>query len=366
MATLHKPIFEKAPKNDVFKDLKAEVYQMVRQQPKRANTGVIKALLFLAIYLLSYLSILMLGNTTWLLFVFYAICGLSMFLVFLNGFHDAAHNALFKNAKTNRRFCYILELFGSNNYIWRKRHILLHHPYANIPQWDIDIKQSDLARIFPTAKWLPVHKYQYIYMWFLYPLYTLNWLYIRDFKDFFGKKDNYLKRVINIPRIEYFKLFFFKLINIGIMIVLPVIILKQPWTRVLLGWFIMHLVASSFGAVALLSTHVDEDAVFPIPDSQGQMHSTWFNHQLSVTKDFSTDSKLMNYLYGGFSLHVAHHLFPGLSHSYYPEVTKIVRKYAKANNLPYTNYPFYQALRSHFRLLKKNGRENNLFKIGEI
>ena len=363
---LHKPVFDKAPRQGVFKAISTEVHELVQNSPKRSLAGVKKAFIFLISFILSYSFILLFGNHRWALFLFYAMAGLSMFLVFLNGFHDAAHNALFKSTRANRIFCYILELFGSNNYIWRKRHILLHHPYPNIAHWDIDVKQSDIARISSSAKWLPIHKYQHIYMWFLYPLYTLNWLYIRDFKDFFGKKNNYLKRVVKIPSIEYFKLFVFKILNLGYLIVVPSFVLKQPLWIIILGWLTLHLVASGFGAVALLSTHVDEHAEFPEPDASGLIHKTWFDHQLQVTKDFSTDSKLMNYLYGGFSLHVAHHLFPSISHSYYPAITKIIRKHAKANNLPYINYPFYAALRSHFRLLKNNGREHNLFKTGEL
>ena len=366
MGTLPKPIFEKAPKEDIFKAITAEVHEFVKNTPSQPRAAIIKAFIFLAVFVVSYICILLLGNNNWALLLFYGLCGLSMFLVFLNGFHDAAHNALFRSAAANHRFCFILELFGSNSYIWRKRHLLLHHPYPNIAHWDIDVKQSDLARIHPTSKWLPVHKYQHIYMWLLYPLYTLNWLYIRDFKDFFGKKDNYLKRVITIPRLEYAKLFIFKLVNICIVMLVPMLVLEQPWYKILLGWLVMHVIASSFGAVALLSTHVDEDATFPVPEANGQIHNTWFGHQLSVTKDFSTDSKIMNYLYGGFSLHVAHHLFPSISHCYYPAITKIIRKHAKAGALPYKNYPFYKAIRSHYRLLKKNGQENNLFKTGEL
>ncbi|SDZ77236.1 linoleoyl-CoA desaturase [Arachidicoccus rhizosphaerae] len=366
MANLPKPIFEKAPKEDIFKAIAEEVHTLVKQKPGLVRMGIYKVFIFLAVYGISYLGIFLWGNHTWALFACYAVCGLMMFLIFLNGFHDAAHNALFTSSKANHRFCYILELFGSNSFIWRKRHLLLHHPYPNIAHWDIDVKQSDLARIHPTAKWLPVHRYQHIYMWFLYSLYTLNWLYIRDFKDFFSTRDNYLKRVVRIPKMEYFKLFFFKVLNLLLLIGAPLDLLDQPAHMILLGWLVMHVVASSFGAVALLSTHVDEHAVFPTPAPDGQIHNTWFGHQLSVTKDFSTDSKVINYLYGGFSLHVAHHLFPGISHSYYPAITRIIRKYARDNNLPYINYPFYNAIRSHYRLLKKNGLEHNLFTTGEL
>ena len=68
--------------------------------------------------------------------------------------------------------CHVLELFGSNSEIWIKRHILLHHPYPNVQNWDCDIKQSNLVRLFPNSKWYKFHKFQHIYMWFLYPFYT--------------------------------------------------------------------------------------------------------------------------------------------------------------------------------------------------
>ncbi|WP_211166265.1 fatty acid desaturase family protein [Mucilaginibacter robiniae] len=57
-----------------------------------------------------------------------------MIMVFLNGFHDAAHGADFRNHKHNDWYTYTLELFGSNSYIWKKRYLLLHHliPICNI------------------------------------------------------------------------------------------------------------------------------------------------------------------------------------------------------------------------------------------
>src|SRR3546814_18536047 len=109
--------------------------------------------------------------------------------------------------KHNQRFMYVLELFGSNSWLWAKRHNALHHPYPNIQHWDTDIKQSDVVRIFPDSEYLSQHRYQHIYMFMLYPLYTLNWLFIRDFKDFFGTKDNYVKSILKIPRVEYYRFF---------------------------------------------------------------------------------------------------------------------------------------------------------------
>lgn len=65
-------------------------------------------------------------------------------------------------------------------------------------------------------------------MWLIYPLYTLNWLYIRDFRDFFGTKDNYVKRVAAIPKAEVYRLFAAKAFNLFYLLALPMIVLNQP------------------------------------------------------------------------------------------------------------------------------------------
>ena len=242
----------------------------------------------------------------------------------------------------------------------------LHHPYPNVQHWDIDIKQSDIVRIFPESRHLDSHRFQHLYMWFIYPLYSLNWLYLRDFKDFFGSDDNYVKRLGAIPRSEVYKLFAAKILNLIFILGIPALVLKQPFHIILAGWLLMHVSASVLGVIALISTHVDEHAQFPSVGPDGKLDMTWAEHQMSVTKDFSTDSALANFLFGGFTHHVAHHLFPGVAHTYYPAITRIIRRYAHEYNLPYTSYPFQEAVLSHFRMLKKNGADENIFQSAEI
>lgn len=366
MEKLKRPVFIKPGKDDFFMKLHREVEEKVLTNESLRRKNIIKSLFLIVLYFAFYSGILLFGNSTGLLFLFYILSGFTMIVLFINVFHDAVHGAIFKKPKHNEWFTYTLELFGSNKWLWTKRHISLHHPYPNVREWDTDIKQSDLVRIFPSSPLLGFHKYQYIYMCFIYPLYTLNWLYIRDFKDFFGKKDNYIKRITKIPRIEIYRLFAAKIFNVFYMVIIPMLVLDQPWQMILYAWLVMHLTASVLGVIALVSTHVDEHAVFPLPDEDGKFNTTWAEHQMIVTKDFSTGSRLANFLFGGFTHHVAHHLFPGVGHTYYPYITPIIKRYAEEYNLPYTNYPFYVAIRSHFRMLKNRGATENIMSMGEI
>jgi linoleoyl-CoA desaturase len=362
----NRPVFEKPHRDDFFLKLHHEVQETVLQDKSLHRLNIFKALALLAVYFGCYAGILVFGDNTYLLFGFYILTGASMMVLFINAYHDAAHGALFKKPKYNTAFMYVLELFGSNSWLWQKRHLQLHHPYPNVQNWDIDIRQGDIVRIFPNVPRLPLHKYQHIYMWFIYPLYSLNWLYIRDFRDFFGSGDNYVKRVAEIPKAEFVKLLAAKLFNLFYLIGVPLLLLSQPWTTVVLGWLAMHLSASMLGVVALISTHVDEHSHFPGVPEDGNMGTTWAAHQMLVTKDFSTGSRIANFLFGGFTHHVAHHLFPGVAHTYYPHITPIIRRYAAEYGLPYVNYPFHKAVLSHFRLLKSRGSNENILATGEI
>ena len=95
-------------------------------------------------------------------------------------------NTLFKNKRINNWYVHFFDLLGANSYIWKIRHIRLHHNYPNVMGWDSDFEQSEMARVFPHGHYSKMHKYQHIYLPFLYPFFLLNWLLIRDFKDFFN------------------------------------------------------------------------------------------------------------------------------------------------------------------------------------
>jgi linoleoyl-CoA desaturase len=79
------------------------------------------------------------------------------------------------------------------------------------------------------------------------------------------------------------------------------------------------------------------------------------------TNDFAPTNPLINFTYGCFNHHIAHHLFPSLSHVYYPEITKIIREFAMENNLPYRCFSAKEAITSHFKLLRNNAYRENIF-----
>ena len=362
MEVIAKPVFAKlAAEQQMFLQLRKQVNQTVAAlEKKRRWLITLKAILFPSLYIATYIAALLYGNNVYILYACYALLAFFLEINFLNLTHDAVHNTLFNKKWLNTIYVHFLDLIGANSYIFKIRHIRLHHNYPNVMGWDSDFEQSPLARVFPHGGYSKMHRYQYIYLPLLYPLYLFNWLFIRDFKDFF-KKNTIVWKINTIPAIEYVKLFFFKALFIFNFIILPKMILHITWGEMITAFLIMMFTASSTSLIFLLSPHATPESEFPLPDDKGQLPDTWFRHQLATTNDVKGNNWFTRFFLGSFNYHIAHHVFPYVNHVYYPEVTRVIQASAKKNNLPYRIFPLWKSLYNHFLLLKANAVAENIF-----
>lgn len=356
-----KPAFLKHADTDLFINLRREVHATVKKlEPQRKSEIAFKALLFPVMYIGCYAAVLLWGTNVAILFTSYFLMGTLILLNFLNLIHEAVHNTLFQSKKLNKWYMYFFDLMGANSYIWKVRHLRLHHNYPNVMGWDSDVEQSDIARIFPHGPFSGMHKYQHIYLPFLYPFFLFNWLLIRDFKDFFNKK-KLVWKVNTVPTIEYVKLFFFKIFFIFYTLFLPMIVLHISFSTVFSAFLILIFTASLLSLIVLLSPHASLESQFPLPDEEGSMQTNWFIHQLNCTNDVKEDNWFTRFFMGCFNYHIAHHLFPSVNHVYYPEITKIIVRFTKKHHLPYRRYSLITSLKNHYLLLKNNAFHENIF-----
>lgn len=355
-----KPIFPKDSNNQIFLQLKEKARQIVQQlHPKRQKIIWLKAILFPLLYIGAYVSAMVWSADPIVFYGCYSFMGLMLMVIFINLIHDAVHHVLFTNRRLNNFFVYLLDLVGANSYSWKVRHTRLHHNYPNVMGWDSDIDQSPLARIFPHGPFSRVHKYQHIYLPVLYTFYLLNWVLVRDFKDFFNKK-RVIWKVAKIPKIEFVKLFIFKTFFFFYVIVVPVLA-GVSWLQAIVAFLLMIFTATVFSLIILLSPHANVDHDFPLPDSSNRLPESWFIHQIKHTNDVVHDNWFIRFFMGSFNYHVAHHLFPFINHVYYPEITKALKAEAVKHHLPYKSYTLRHTLLSHYRLLKQNGMVENIF-----
>lgn len=356
-----KPQFKREESNPFFSLLKQDTKPLFEAYANKARkTTWAKVIIYPLLYAMVYSILLLKGENIIWFYCCYILLGLLVTLNVFNIVHDAVHHALFEKSKLNKRAALLLDIMGGNSFVWGKRHVLYHHTFTNVPNWDIDVQQTELVKFNPRQQYKWHHQYQYLYMPVLYLFYSLNWILVRDFKDFYHKK-SLVKQKTTIPLAEYYKLFTYKLLYVLYLVVIPVIYLSHQWYHFVTGILLMHWFTSALTLLVLLPSHLDEHAVFPEPDENLLLEDTWAVHQLKVTNDFGTNNWFLNFVMGGLNHHIAHHLFPKTNHNIIPHLTKKIEMAAKQNSLPYRCYTLKEVMVSHFKLLKKNGQRHNFF-----
>lgn len=348
-----KPTFTKCAEEDrYFIQLKETVKQRLCLEDKNYQNQI-KAFLLPFLYFLSWLTAMEFKSVPLLFYLFYGFMGILIILIFVNLIHESCHQTLFEKKWKNKAMMYLFDCIGANSFIWVNRHIRMHHNYPNIIGWDTDIEQSGPIKLFPSDKQSFIQKYQHYWVFFLYPLFMLNWLLIRDFKDFYSS-GRYIRKVIRIPLKEHFKLWFFKLLYLSYLIIIPVLVFKVGIGQVLLAVLIKMICGGLLGMVILLPPHANVGNEFPIPDANYKLPTTWIRHQFITANDVNGQNFISKHAMNNFNFHLAHHLFPNISSLYADQLTEIIRDFAKEHNYPYKSHSLLKALRLHYDLIKKN------------
>jgi linoleoyl-CoA desaturase len=362
LATSKKPKYKKADDAAFYPLLRKRIrayFQESGLKPKGGKEVTIKTVALLLLYVSTYL--LMISNWfspfgTLLMAISFGIINV---LIVFNIAHDAAHNALFPNAKLNRILTYTFNMLGANAYLWDITHNQIHHTYPNVGAYDTDIEQqAPLIRVSPTVdrKWF--HRYQAYYAPFLYLTYSVFLIFLKDYQDIgiLPKKDSKLLENRKHPIREYLIFFASKIFYLCIGLIIPFLLIDVSWQQFLLGFFIVHLVMSFLLAVVLIPVHMVDEAPFEQVSPSGTIEESWSKHVLNNTTDYSANSRLANIFFGGLNTHLVHHLFPGICHVHYMKLSGIVKETAQSLGLEYRNVSMWQAICSHFRLLKRMGK----------
>jgi linoleoyl-CoA desaturase len=328
---------------------------------KFGNTNLIlKSVFMFSLYVIPYvLMITGIISSLGGVFACWAIIGLGKAGVGMGVMHDANHRTWSKNPTVNKWMSKTLYMLGGFPPTWQHQHNTLHHGYTNIEGVDEDINPGPYIRISPHKPLLKVHKFQFIYAWFLYGLMTLMWVTTKDFLQL----NRYRKDKVPLSGSQtYFQLFIIlilsKILYYGVFFVLPLMVLPFQWYFIVLFFLTMHFVTGFILTTIFQTAHVVTTSEYPLPDTEGNMENNWAIHQLLTTSDFAPKSRVLSWLIGGLNYQVEHHLFPNISHVHYPKISAIVRETALKYSLPYYVQPgFISAIGEHTRMLKKLGRK---------
>ena len=313
-----------------------------------------------AIYLAGYAMPLVFELNATSVVLIYGFLGVWGVFLGVNVGHDAAHHALFQTRKYNDWAMHIFDLLGLSSFNWKNRHVSGHHVFSNIMNYDPDIQQSAVVKIFPQDRRRSFHKWQWLYMPFVYAIFIPRWVFYRDFKDVFHEQIGGFKNR-PYPLFEVIKMVLFKLFYLGYLVFLPAALTGHGLMTFFLAFLTLMIAGSATIVVVLLTTHMLDDSFFPDPDEEGMMPYSWAKHQMMTTSDYATENMLVSHLFGGFNHHVIHHLFQHVCHIHYPHLTRILIDVAARHDVVYrTKKRILPAMYSHFKLLYNNGLEPDL------
>lgn len=323
--------------------------------PKANPTMWGKIALGMAVLAGSWIALYILRPAVWEFVALYLIGGLAQTFLLLNIAHDSNHNAISSRPMINKSLNYVFDLCGISSYMWRILHHRGHHSCINLHGEDDAIEGRGLFRFTPHDPRTPLHRFQHIYALFLYALFSLEYVFVRDFESFFFPGHEYLTRTKH-PLREYVILFAGKAFYLTYMLVLPIVVMKEsPWL-VFAAFFLVHLVVGISVVLVFQTTHVIEDTYFPLHRSEFE---NGVYHVFATTADYATENPVVGWLVGGLNHHVVHHLCPYVCHTHYAPLTRIVKQTAEEFGVPYRQHAtMTKAIWHHLLLLRQLGNEN--------
>ncbi len=344
--------------NLIYKQIRqgAERYFKENQLPKHATAFMAyKAAVLVVLILGSYWSLTQLETFGGALAVYFVL-GFASLILSINLGHDAAHHAVTGVKRIDDLiFQSIFALQGLSGYVWQIRHNYSHHVLPNVKEHDTDLEITNLILFEPNpeaARWY--HRYQHIYASFLYSFTSFHLIFVQDFK-FFLEKYHANLRLGRIPLIEWVKMLSFKVLYFGLTFGLPMAFGSLDFLQVVAAWALIHMSVSVFVAFTFfISHHVQELDYVGSGANHDLISDSWIHHQITTTIDFEPDNAFANFLFGGFNLHVAHHVFPEISHEHYPAMTRMIRQVLADNNASdwYKSFSFTEGCASHIQHLK--------------
>jgi linoleoyl-CoA desaturase len=346
-----------ARSDDFLRELKKRVdayFTETGRKPRDCPQMYFKTATIMAAFIATYVLLVFVVHTLWLVIPLAMILGIAMAAVGFNIQHDGGHKAYSDHKWVNRIMAMSLDLIGGSSYLWDWKHNSIHHTYPNVTGHDDDIDVGFLGRLSPHQKRYWFHRMQSIYLWVLYGLLAVKWHLYDDFYCLaVGKIGSH-----KIPRPKGMDLVIFiggKLVFFSWAFIIPM--LFHPVWAVLCTYLLAAFCSGVVLSVVFQLAHCVEEANFPMPDEHGKMETDWAVHQVQTTVDFSRRNRFLCWFLGGLNFQVEHHLFHRICHIHYPALSKVVEKTCQDCGIQYSaNTTFMSAIASHFRWLHRMGQ----------
>lgn len=283
--------------------------------------------------------------------------GLTLVAIAFNVMHDACHGSYSRHKWVNETMGLTTNALGGNAFLWKIKHNIIHHTYTNVNGVDDDIAFGPLLRLCATQKRRPLHRFQFIYMFFFYAVGIIAWVLVFDFAKYFSKKIHNTP-INKIEAKEHVIFWLSKLLYVFFYGLLPVYVVG--WGAWLTGFLIMQATVGLLLSIVFQLAHVVEKTAFEEAGDAPKIIATeWAVHEVRTTANFAPKNKIISWFVGGLNYQIEHHLFPRISHVHYAAISKIVEEKCRQFVLPYHSYPTTRAaIASHIRVMKQLGKQD--------
>ncbi len=335
-----------------------EEYFTARQLKKTGNWKLYsKTLILIGVAVALYLLLLFVAVPAVVGILCSMVLGVILAGIGFDVMHDGCHGSYSSKKWVNEIMGLTLNALGGNAFFWKQKHNIVHHTYTNVDGVDDDIARSPFIRMCHTQRWVPAHRYQHIYLPFLYMLSSIFWVFISDPVKYASQKVH----TTPMPKMnakEHTIFWISKLLYVVFYMVIPIALVGWlPW---LVGFLCMHAAMGFTLTIIFQLAHVVEETEFEFVGASDFKHieNEWAIHQIKTTANFSPDSKVISWFVGGLNYQVEHHLFPRISHIHYPAISKIVKAKCEEFGIDYLSAPnIFAAINSHFRFIKELGKK---------
>jgi linoleoyl-CoA desaturase len=360
-AVVHEPI--KFPSHSpLHAALKARVDAYFRGSGRRTDGGVrltMKTVFVFAWLATSYAALVFWAPNWWVAGILAALVGLAVAGVGFNVQHDGGHDAYGSSGWTNKLSAYALDIVGGSSYVWRFKHVAIHHQFTNVADVDDDIDGAPFLRLSPEQPRRWYHRLQHWYAWLLFGFISPKWAFYDDFHSVATGRIG-TQRFPRPKGADLVLLFAGKIVFVGWVFALPLAV-GHSIGGVLLTYAFASFVAGVTLSVVFQLAHCVDKADFPGTPPGGRLARPWAEHQLATTVDFAPKNRLLCWYLGGLNFQVEHHLFPRVSHVHYPAIAPIVRETCTEYGVPHLcHHSFFSAIGSHMRHLRDLGRADRV------
>jgi linoleoyl-CoA desaturase len=317
-----------------------------------------KTAAILGCFFTAYVLLVFFVSSWWLVLPLAVVLGLATAGIGFNIQHDGGHRAYSDHPWINRLMALTLDLMGGRSYLWDFKHNTFHHTYPNVHGHDDDINLGFLGRLSPEQPRFWFHRFQSLYLWFLYGFIAIKWHLIDDFQQLYVGKIGEHK----IPRPKGKDLIVFiagKVLFFFMAFGLPMMFHK--WWAVLGVYVLAAFVSGVVLSVVFQLAHCVAEASFPVPvpvEGGGErIQNEWAIHQVQTTVNFARGNRVLSWFVGGLNFQIEHHLFHKICHVHYPALSKVVEEACREFGIRYNEHKtFFSAVGSHFRWLVEMGR----------